>query len=78
LEAAQLLGVSPNVLRLWEREFGFPSSGPSVDRRRRFLYRDVISLREALQSGLSLPAAISLARGLAAARAERRQSPGGR
>src|ERR1700728_4309345 len=66
-EAAQLLNVSPNTLRAWERRFGFPKPQRSPGKHRLFTHGEVAALRDALQEGLSISSAVSRAReGLAA------------
>jgi MerR family transcriptional regulator, light-induced transcriptional regulator len=60
-EAAALLGVSPNTLRTWERRFGFPRAMRSPHQHRRYAYAEVIALHGALQRGLSISSAVSLA-----------------
>lgn len=61
-EAATLLNVSPNTLRAWERRFGFPKPQRSPGRHRLFTHGEVVSLRDALQEGLSIASAVSRAR----------------
>jgi DNA-binding transcriptional MerR regulator len=60
-EAAALLNVSPNTLRAWEQRFGFPKPERSPGRHRLFTYGEIVSLRDALQDGLSISSAISRA-----------------
>ncbi len=61
-EAAQLLNVSPNTLRAWERRFGYPKPQRSAGRHRQYTYGEVAALRDALQQGLSISSAVSRAR----------------
>jgi DNA-binding transcriptional MerR regulator len=61
-EAAQLLNVSPNTLRAWERRFGFPKPQRSPGKHRLFTYGEIAGLRDALQEGLSISSAVSRAR----------------
>jgi MerR family transcriptional regulator, light-induced transcriptional regulator len=61
-EAASLLNVSPNTLRAWERRFGFPMPQRSPGKHRLYAYAEVVALREALQEGLSISSAVSVAR----------------
>src|ERR1700739_3419029 len=61
-EAAQLLNVSPNTLRAWERLFGSPKPQRSPGKHRLFTHGEVAALRDALQEGLSISSAISRAR----------------
>ncbi|WP_158276695.1 MerR family DNA-binding transcriptional regulator [Paraconexibacter algicola] len=61
-EAAALLNVSPNTLRAWERRFGYPRPMRSPGKHRLYTYGEVVSLRDALNDGLSISSAISRAR----------------
>jgi len=61
-EAAALLNVSPNTLRAWERRFGYPRPMRSPGKHRLYTHGEVISLRDALDDGLSISSAISRAR----------------
>ena len=61
-EAANLLNVSPNTLRTWERKFGYPRPSRSAGRHRSYAYAEIVALRDALKSGLSVPSAISAVR----------------
>jgi hypothetical protein len=61
-EAAAVLNVSPNTLRAWERRFGFPKPRRSPGKHRIYTYAEIVSLREALEEGLSISSAVSVAR----------------
>jgi len=61
-EAAGLLSVSPDTLRAWEKRFGYPHSVSGATGQRRYLQREVIALRNTLEAGLSIAAAINKAR----------------
>jgi DNA-binding transcriptional MerR regulator len=61
-EAAQLLNVSPNTLRAWERRFGYPMPARTAGQHRMYTHGEVAALRDALQEGLSISSAISRAR----------------
>lgn len=61
-EAAALLNVSPNTLRAWERRFGYPRPMRSPGKHRLYTHGEVVSLRDALNDGLSISSAISRAR----------------
>lgn len=66
-DAARLLGVEPSLLRSWDRRYGFPSSRPGGrERRRQFVFNELVALREALESGLSVTAAVHEARRIVA------------
>jgi len=60
-EAAALLNVSPNTLRTWERRFGYPRPHRSPGRHRLYLYAEITALRHALEEGLSISSAVSVA-----------------
>jgi DNA-binding transcriptional MerR regulator len=61
-EAASLLNVSPNTLRAWERRFGYPKPQRSVGKHRLYTHGEIAALRDALQEGLSISSAVSVAR----------------
>jgi DNA-binding transcriptional MerR regulator len=66
-EAAALLNVGPSALRAWERRFDFPKPQPSVGGHRYYTHGEVAALRDALQRGVSISAAVMRATaGLAA------------
>jgi transposase-like protein len=58
-DAANLLGVSPHTLRVWEGRYGFPTSSPSEA-----LYNqsEVLALRDSLEDGVSITSAVIHAR----------------
>lgn len=61
-EAAALLRVSPDTLRAWEQRFGYPHSVSRGTGQRGYAHREVIALRNTLDAGLSVAAAIDQAR----------------
>jgi DNA-binding transcriptional MerR regulator len=61
-EAAGLLNVSASTLRAWEQRFGFPQPRRSPGHHRRYTYGEVSALRDALEAGLSISSAVSVAR----------------
>lgn len=61
-DAATLLNVSPSTLRGWERRFGYPVPLRTVGGHRLYQRGEIMALREALQEGLSIAAAIGRAR----------------
>lgn len=67
--AAALLGVSPGVLEAWGERFGFPR--PMLVQSDEPLYsrRQLSALSDALETGLSIPAAIAEAQDALAAAA---------
>lgn len=60
-EAAALLNVTPNTLRTWERRFGFPEPQRLPSKHRLYAFAEIMALREALHSGLSISSAVSVA-----------------
>jgi DNA-binding transcriptional MerR regulator len=66
-EAATLLDVAPNTLRVWERRFGFPAPQRSPGGHRFYTHAEVAALREGLLEGLSISAAVMRARASLAA-----------
>jgi MerR family transcriptional regulator, light-induced transcriptional regulator len=71
-EAAAMLHVSPDTLRAWEARFGYPHSVSRATGQRRYAHRDVIALRNTLDTGLSVAAAINKARRVSTANRTRR------
>jgi hypothetical protein len=61
-EAAHLLNITPNTLRLCTERFEFPRSMVPGAPHRQFTAREVIALRDALRSEHSLPGAVARAR----------------
>ena len=61
-EAATLLNVSPNTLRAWERRFGYPKPRRSPGKHRIYNRAEIMALREAIEEGLSISSAVSVAR----------------
>lgn len=66
--AAELLGVSPNTLRSWERRFGYPEPERSEGNHRQYNLVELQTLRQALDETGNIAAAIQLAR-------QRQQAP---
>jgi hypothetical protein len=60
-EAAAVLSVSPNTLRVWERRFGYPRPRRSAGHQRLYLRSEIEGLREALEDGLCISSAVSAA-----------------
>jgi MerR family transcriptional regulator, light-induced transcriptional regulator len=60
-EAAAILSVSPNTLRMWEQRFQFPRAMRSPGNHRRYLHGEVTALASALRQGLSISSAVSAA-----------------
>ena len=60
--AAELLGVSPNTLRSWERRFGYPSPRRSDGGHRQYDLADLEALRRALLDTHNISSAIAIAR----------------
>jgi|SRR5580704_1917692 hypothetical protein len=65
-EAAAVLCVSRDTLQAWERRFGYPRSVSGPAGERRYFHGEVIALRDSLEAGLSIVAAIDKARGVGA------------
>lgn len=63
-EAAAVLCVSPDTLQGWERRFGYPHPVAGASGQCRYVRGDVFALRESLEAGLSVAAAIDKARAL--------------
>ncbi len=60
--AAELLGVSPNTLRSWERRFGYPKPRRTQGGHRQYELTELESLRRALLETHNISSAIELAR----------------
>ena len=60
--AAELLGVSPNTLRSWERRFGYPKPRRTPGGHRQYDLSELESLRRALLETHNISSAIELAR----------------
>src|ERR671916_1676568 len=60
--AAELLGVSPNTLRSWERRFGYPKPRRTQGGHRQYELAELESLRRALLETHNISSAIELAR----------------
>lgn len=60
--AAELLGVSPNTLRSWERRFGYPKPRRTQGGHRQYDLGELESLRRALHETHNISSAIELAR----------------
>ncbi|MEA2439233.1 MAG: MerR family transcriptional regulator, light-induced transcriptional regulator [Thermoleophilaceae bacterium] len=60
--AAELLGVSPNTLRSWERRFGYPEPRRSAGGHRQYELGELEALRRALLETHNISSAIEVAR----------------
>ncbi len=60
--AAEMLGVSPNTLRSWERRFSYPSPRRSEGGHRQFELTEIEALRSAFTQTNNISSAISIAR----------------
>jgi MerR family transcriptional regulator, light-induced transcriptional regulator len=60
--AAELLGVSPNTLRSWERRFGYPKPRRTHGGHRQYDLTELEALRRALLETHNISSAIELAR----------------
>ncbi|HVV91644.1 MAG TPA: MerR family transcriptional regulator, partial [Solirubrobacterales bacterium] len=60
--AAEVLGVSPNTLRSWERRYGFPTPKRTVGNHRNYDLIELQTLRDALTQTGNISSAIELAR----------------
>jgi DNA-binding transcriptional MerR regulator len=60
--AAELLGVSPNTLRSWERRFGYPQPRRTQGGHRQYDLTELEALRRALQETHNISSAIEVAR----------------
>ncbi len=60
--AAEVLGVSPNTLRSWERRYGYPRPKRTVGNHRNYELVELQTLRDALGQTGNISSAIELAR----------------
>jgi DNA-binding transcriptional MerR regulator len=60
--AAEVLGVSPNTLRSWERRYGFPVPKRTVGNHRNYDLIELQTLRDALGQTGNISSAVALAR----------------
>jgi DNA-binding transcriptional MerR regulator len=60
--AAELLGVSPNTLRSWERRFGYPTPRRTPGGHRQYELNELEALRRALLETHNISSAIQVAR----------------
>src|SRR5262249_18876655 len=60
--AAEVLGVSPNTLRSWERRYGYPTPKRTVGNHRNYELVELQTLRAALTETGNISSAIELAR----------------
>ena len=60
--AAEVLGVSPNTLRSWERRFGYPQPERTPGNHRQYEMVELQTLRDALATTGNISSAIALAR----------------
>ena len=60
--AAELLGVSPNTLRSWERRFGYPEPRRTAGGHRQYELGELEALRRALLETHNISSAIQVAR----------------
>jgi MerR family transcriptional regulator, light-induced transcriptional regulator len=60
--AAELLGVSPNTLRSWERRFGYPKPRRTSGGHRQYELAELEALRRALLETHNISSAIEVAR----------------
>ena len=60
--AAEVLGVSPNTLRSWERRYGYPTPKRTVGNHRNYELVELQTLRDALAQTGNISSAIELAR----------------
>jgi hypothetical protein len=67
-EVASLLGVSPNMLREWERRYAFPRPRRSPGDGLLFVEVEIAALRDALRDSMSVCGAVARARAQVAAR----------
>jgi DNA-binding transcriptional MerR regulator len=60
--ASELLGVSPNTLRSWERRFGYPQPRRTPGGHRQYALAELESLRRALLETHNISSAVAIAR----------------
>ncbi|HEY8082899.1 MAG TPA: MerR family transcriptional regulator [Solirubrobacterales bacterium] len=60
--AAEVLGVSPNTLRSWERRYGYPTPKRTVGNHRNYELVELQTLRDALVETGNISSAIELSR----------------
>jgi DNA-binding transcriptional MerR regulator len=60
--AAEVLGVSPNTLRSWERRYGFPTPKRTAGNHRNYELVELQTLRDALDQTGNISSAIELTR----------------
>ena len=60
--AAEVLGVSPNTLRSWERRYGFPKPERTAGNHRHYALLELQTLRDALAQTGNISSAVELAR----------------
>src|ERR1700710_1700028 len=60
--AAEVLGVSPNTLRSWERRYGFPTPKRTEGNHRNYELVELQTLRDALGQTGNISSAIELTR----------------
>jgi len=68
--AAEVLGVSPNTLRSWERRYGYPAPKRTQGNHRNYELIELQTLRDALGETGNISSAIELAR-------QRQEAPAG-
>ncbi|MGE5407504.1 MAG: MerR family DNA-binding transcriptional regulator [Syntrophothermus sp.] len=68
--AAEVLGVSPNTLRSWERRYGYPQPRRTAGNHRNYELVELQTLRDALAETGNISSAIELARQRQAAPAD--------
>lgn len=60
--AAEVLGVSPNTLRSWERRYGFPKPRRTAGNHRNYELVELQTLRDAMAETGNISSAVALAR----------------
>jgi DNA-binding transcriptional MerR regulator len=63
-QAATVLNVSVDTLRLWEERYGFPAPSHTLDGRDEYDGDQMIDLRNALQNSRSITHAVAEARAM--------------